>query len=403
MEADSGRSGVCRRSHRADRHRHRGQRDHLHAGGHRVAEAATRPQPEQLVRLIERHPPLPDASYFSYSYWRFLREHATSFSDVIGQAEVTTGITADGVDGFVNVGLVTNNYFAMLGVKPALGGLPAAADAAVLSDRFWHQKFNADRRVIGRVIQLNGHPFTIVGVTAPDFHGITVELNPDVRVLAQAAQQVADLPKAAQHEGVFAYDLTARLKPGIALERARGEAISLHESWCQEYAGLHPGEQAENTQLAGELQLLPIERGVSVLRDQFASALTLLMTGVGLVLLMVCSNVAGLLLERATTRERETAVRLAVGASRERLMRQWLTESLVLAAIGGAFGVILAWLAMPALAAMIPPLRNRAGELLTLDPNSRLNWRVLAFSFAACVAAALVAGFAPVGALDVTT
>ena len=111
------------------------------------------------------------------------------------------------------------------------------------------------------------------------------------------------------------------------------------------------------------MRVEPIARGVSVLRTQFACALELLMGGVGLVLLMVCSNVAGLLLERATARERETAVRLAVGASRGRLMRQWLTESLLLAILGGVLGVALAWLAMPALASLIPPLRSRGGDL----------------------------------------
>ena len=353
-------------------------------------------QPEQLVRIIEHHPPIPDSSYFEYSYWKFLRAHGSSFSEIIGQAEWTTPMTVDGGTDFVQVSLVTDNYFAVLGVKPALGGLFSGTETVILSDRYWRKKFNSDPRVIGRAIQLNGHPFTIAGVTAPDFHGTTVELNPDLRVPAKAALQMIDQGTGPPlEEGFFPYELVARLKPGVSVERARAECISLFEGWTQEYRKQHPDVPGENLKRDGEIQVQRIERGVSVLRDQFAAPLRLLMGGVVLVLLMVCSNVAGLLLERATARERETAVRLAVGASQWRLMRQWLTESMVLALLGGLLGVALAKLAMPALGAMIPPLRNRGGDLLLLDPNFGLNWRVLLFSFAACVTAALIAGFAP--------
>lgn len=146
--------------------------------------------PEELVRIVEHLPPLPDSSYFEYSYWKFLRAHSTSFSEVIGQADWTTVLTVDGVTDFVNVGLVTENYFDVLGVKSNL----IAVDTVVLSDRYWRKKFNADASIIGRVIHLNSHPFTVVGVTPPDFHGTTVELNPDVRVPAKAALQLIDLP-----------------------------------------------------------------------------------------------------------------------------------------------------------------------------------------------------------------
>lgn len=352
--------------------------------------------PDELVRIVDHYPPLPDGSYFDYSYWKFLRAHSTSFSSVIAEAELTTGITVNGETEFVNIGMVSDNYFASLGVNVALN----TADSAVLSYRYWRQKFNRDPNVVGRAIQLNGHPFTIVGVTPPDFHGTTVELNPDVRIPAAAANQMVDL-EGPQDEGFFRYELVARLKLGVFLERAQSETASLHGGWQQEYAKeyleRHPGDKVdpEDLKVNGELRLTAIPYGVSVLRDQFASALTLLMASVGLVLLMVCSNVAGLLLERATARERETAVRLAVGASQGRLMRQWLTESLLLTALGGVLGVALAWVLMPLLSTLIPPLRNRSGELLWIDPHFALNWRVLAFSFAACVVAAVLAGLAP--------
>ena len=363
--------------------------------------------PDELVRIVDHHPPLPDGSYFEYSYWKFLRAHSTSFSAIVAQADWTTGITVNGETDFVDIGLVSDNYFASLGVNTALN----APDSVVLSHRYWRQKFNADPNLVGRaVVQLNGHPFTIIGVTPPDFHGTTVELNPDVRIAAAAATQMVDLGGPLE-EGFFRYELVARLKPGVSLERAQSETVSLHDGWRREYAkeylAHHPGEKLdpEDLKVNGELRLTAIPYGVSVLREQFSSALTLLMAGVGLVLLMVCSNVAGLLLERATARERETAVRLAVGASQGRLMRQWLTESLLLAALGGVLGVALAWTLMPLLSALIPPLRNRSGELLSIDPHFALNWRVLAFSFAACVLTAVLAGLAPAlraGRLDLS-
>ena len=351
--------------------------------------------PDELVRIIENHPPIPDGSYFELSYWQFLRDHATSFTEVIGQANWTTAVTLNGETEFADIGSVTENYFSSLGLNVAL----RTEDGAVLSDRYWRTRFHSDPGVIGRAIELNGHPFTIVGITPPEFHGTTVELNPEIRISAKAATGL--VPAQMSPERGPLYDLVARLKPGVSVERAQSECVALHRSWEQEFASSysanHPGAPFDPTAWAlhGELQVKSIPYGVSVLRDQFSSALTLLMAGVGLVLLMVCSNVAGLLLERAAARQRETSVRMAVGASQGRLIRQWLTESLLLALLGGMLGVALAWAAMPALSAMIPPLRNRAGELLSINPHFAFDWRVLLFSFAACVASATIAGFAP--------
>ena len=352
--------------------------------------------PKELARIVDRNPPIPDSSYFEYSFGAFLRSHSTSFSDVIGQAEYTTTITADGETEFVEMALVTANYFSSLGLHIPF----TAPDSAVLSNRYWRTKFHSDPGIVGRVIQLNDHPFTIVGITPPDFHGVTVELNPDVRIAATAASQMANLTGQIE-DGFFYYDTVARLKPGISIERAESETVSLHQSWIEEfskeYAARHAGQPVDRGVLRvnGEMRVVSIPYGVSILRDQFSATLTALMVGVGLVMLMVCSNVAGLLLERATARQRETAVRMAVGASQGRLMRQWFTESFVLAVLGGLVGVAFAWAAMPVLSSMIPPLRNRAGDLLSIDPHLALNWRVVAFSFAACVLSAVIAGFAP--------
>ena len=136
--------------------------------------------PQALVRIVDHHPPIPDSSYFEYSYLKYLRAHAASFSDVFGQADWTTNITVDGETEFADIGLVTENYFAALGVPVSLSSL----NGATLSDRYWRQKFHADPGAVGRTIQLNRHVFTIVGITPPAFHGTTVELNPDFRILA---------------------------------------------------------------------------------------------------------------------------------------------------------------------------------------------------------------------------
>lgn len=354
------------------------------------------PNPGELVRLIDHHPPIPDSSYFEYSLWRYLREHSTSYKDVMGQAEFTTTITNHDSVTFARVGMVTENYHASLGARAALGRIPAPDElqTAVVSDRYWRTAFLGDRGVIGRSVLLNGHPFTIAAVLAPEFHGTNVDLNPDLRIPAKSATQLIDLPGPLR-EGFFPYEITARLKPGVTMERAYAETLTLFNAWTEDYAKQFPDTKADQLKPSGELRLQAIGTGVSVLRDQFAGALELLMAGAGLVLLMVCSNVAGLLLERATARESETAVRLALGASTGRLVRQWLTESLLFALFGGAAGIALARVALPVAASLIPPLRDRAGEVLQLDPSFTLDWRVLAFSMAACVASAFLAGLAP--------
>ncbi len=361
--------------------------------------------PEQLVRLVDHQPALPDGSSFEYAFWRFLRSHSTSFSDVIGQAETTTTITVGSETEFLNVGIVTENYFSCLGLNVRLD----AADAVVLSDSYWRKRFHGDADVVGRTIRLNGHPFTIAGVTSPEFRGDTVELNPDVRIPAQSATLMTDQPGPLE-EGFFPYELLARLRPGVGIERAQFESASLRKNWvrefAREYSQRHPGESiGSDADLAGELRVQSIERGVSVLREQFAAPLWLLMAGVMLVLLMVCSNVTALLLERATARERETAVRLAMGASRGRLVRQWLTETLFLSLPGGLSGIGLAKVSLPLVAAMIPPIRDRSGRLLAVDPHVVLNGRVLVFSILICLLAAILAGLAPawrVGRQDLT-
>ena len=346
--------------------------------------------PQELVRLIERHPPIPDSSSFDYGFLRLLQDHSSSFSRVIGKAESEVSMMVDGRTELVQVDLVTDDYFDVLGVQPSLGTLPGTSDSAILSDRFWRKRFNGDPAAIGSVISLNSLPFRVVGVTPSGFHGTTAELNPDLRVLSRA---MAGLLDGEVIRG--SYELIARLQPGVSIERARGEVSALATDWTREQSP-HSNQQAgPGGGLSEFIQVEPVERGRSILRDQFSGALELLMGGAGLVFLMVCSNVAGLLLERAVARERDSAVRLAIGASRRRLMMLWLTESLVLSFAGGALGVGLAQLAVPVLSSAIPPLRNRFGDLLSLDPNFHLNWRVIVLSFAACAAAAVGAGLIP--------
>jgi predicted permease len=178
--------------------------------------------------------------------------------------------------------------------------------------------------------------------------------------------------------------VAARIRPGVALAQARAENESIVKATMNGESG--------NVVRDEHLEVQPVANGVSVLRPKFATALTLLMCGVGLLLVMICANVGGLLLARASARRGETAVRLAIGATTGRLVRQWLTESLLLTSIGGAAGIFLAFAATPLLVRMLPTLRDLTAAVLTVSVDIRPDARVFGFAILLCIVCALFAG-----------
>ena len=290
---------------------------------------------------------------------------------------------------------VSDNYHAVLGVPIALGrGFTAAGDRpgvtpleAVISDGYWARQFGRDPRIVGRTVTVDRRRVTVVGVTAAGFDG----LDPGARVdlALPLAMKALDSPGVLTDHQTWMGDMpiVVRLKSGVDSVRAGAAIDVLLQGYISE-----PDNRWLRT-LPGwdrvRASLLPADRGTSVLRDQYSNAVRLLMMMVGIVLLIGCANVANLLVARGTARAKEVAVRMSIGASRARLVRQFLTESLVCAVIGGAIGLLLARLGLRAIGAMIDA--GATPVYLDLRPNSS----VLAFTFAVSALTGLLFGLAP--------
>ena len=281
---------------------------------------------------------------------------------------------------------VTTNYFTVIGAVPLAGRLfgtadsdrPGASPIVVLSHRFWSRRFGNNVSILGESIRLNGQPFTVVGVAAEGFHGTGI-INPDVwlplNVLAPAA--VAESLLTRRHGGRFM--LGGRLRPGTTVAQAADEIDALGRALDLE---------DPNPTGAKGLRLVPssLVPGNSRVIGAFVAFLMII---VGLVLAVACANVAGILLARATARRREIAVRLAMGAGRGRVVRQLLTETVILFALGGAVGLILAQFLTSSAASVLPSLPFPIIVTLALDG------RVLVFTAALSLAASLLFGLAP--------
>lgn len=335
--------------------------------------------PEKLVRLVEIVQVLGPRSYYTYDALEALQQRSTSFSETLGYADANAAVRDSSGASRVRVQVVTGNYFAALGVQPLYGRVltqagafeTAAAPPVVLSYPYWRREFHADPNIIGKSLTLADRPFTIVGVMPRAFNGVEVETTPDVRVPLAAAGALQYSSDAAVYRKLE-YGVVARLRPGVSIDKARIESQNIVA------AAMKLEEQRSVRDERLEVQ--PIANGVSLMRPRFQTALILLMSGAGLLLLMICVNVGGLLLARASARSGETAVRLAIGASPGRLLRQWLTEALVLTVIGGAAGLWIAVTIAPLFLRAIPAMRDFTATAMTLTLDLRPDIRLFVFA-----------------------
>ena len=292
-------------------------------------------------------------------------------------------------------GLVSGNYFDVLGVKAALGRVLTSDDdrgagespVVVISNGLWKRRFGGDRSIVGKEISLNAHPYTVVGVAAPGFAGTDIGDPVDLWVPITMYRQ-AD-PMAASFEedflkdrGVVWLSAVGRLKQGATIEQARAEMSQIAGTLEQTYPKTN---RDRGVALAAGIGLDPQSR------NEIRAFTGMLMAVVGLVLLIACANVANLLLARATSRQKEMGIRLALGASRGRIIRQLLTESVLLAVVSGAAGLFVALWLNDLLLRVLP------GDYLgfVLDLDLRLDARVLAFTLGVSLLTGIIFGLAP--------
>jgi predicted permease len=259
-----------------------------------------------------------------------------------------------------------------------------------LSYDFWQRRFQRDPKILNRKISLHGFPFSVVGVLPREFNGLSTDTSPDIRVPASASGSIVT-------DKLFA-QIFGRLRPGVPFERADAEMEPLLRPALDnllEQMFPTPGGGSHRQISDSRLGLEPIANGVSALRQQFSRGLAVLMAGVGLLLLMACANVAGLLLARSAVRAQEMSIRLALGARPGRIARQLLTESMALALLGGAAGTLLTYACLPLLIHALPPIRDRAAVVQPLAVHIDINLRVLGFTLAITLVTAVLFGLSP--------
>lgn len=329
----------------------------------------------------------------SFSYLTFQQTQGQPLAETFAVTGFYTHtVIARGEADVARSEFVSSGFFPILGVTAHLGRTFIPADeraesppVAVVSYEFWVSRLGADPGVVGKPVIVNGAPFTVIGVAAPQFRGIQPGLSSDLWLPLSADRVLNPGDNSAFDGRGWWLQIVARVKPGVKIEQARAalELSFLQTANAVPKLGFKPEDQPH-------LALDPASRGFGILPKFFAQPLLVLLALTGLVLLIACANLANLMLARTTTRQREIAVRRALGAGRARVVQQLLTESVLLAVAGGAAGLLLAWQGSSALAAFIS---DNWWAPLSLEVSP--NWRVLAFTAAVSCAIGILSGLAP--------
>ncbi len=349
--------------------------------------------PQQLVVLASKTPSFDFPLNISYPDFQDYRQLKTVFSDLIAYTPSPVNFGSGGRPERAWVEMVSGNYFSMLGIgavrgrtfAPDEGWVPGKDPLMILSYKFWQKRFGGDPTIIGHTVQVNNHAFTVIGIAPEKFRGAYYFLEPDFYIpLTTMGLLDPNQEDNLNKRGASYLRVLGRIQPGVTVAQAMSAAEPLDHRLAQEFPDAHRGM---SLLVIPELRARP-EPGL--VAGFMSTAALIFMLLVGLVLLIACANVANLILARANGRRKEFATRTALGATRGRMIRQMLTETVLLSVFGGILGLVLArWAALALMSLRIPsdvPLR-----LFDL----RMDWRIFTFAFLAALITGVLAGLVP--------
>jgi len=336
---------------------------------------------------------------FSYPMYQDLRDKNEVFAGLLARYPVSLSVAGEGQTERADGELVSGNYFEVLGVMPALGRVftqdddmaPGANPVIVLSHGYWVRHFGGDANILNKTLVVNGQSMTVVGVSRAGFTGVQVGQTPDVFIPMMMKPQITPAWDGLKNHKDFWLAILGRLKPGLSAKRAEAAFAPAYRAILEAELPLMGKWSAETQQkfLDQKLQMTPGAQGRQILQRDAQTPLLVLLGMVGLVLLIACGNVANLLMARGASRQREIAIRMAVGAGRFRLVRQFLVESLLLSFLGGVVGFAVASWTLGLLVASIPSSVGALG----LSPE--LDLRMLGFNLSLALVTGLLFGLAP--------
>ncbi len=344
-------------------------------------------------------------SLFSYEAYKNFREHTSEFVDLtaLQAGNAPLGVRRAGSRGPVdtrNGEFVSGNFFRTFGIHPWIGRLmsdnddrPGAAAVAVMSYHIWSDKYGSDPTVVGASYQINGHPFTVIGVAAPGFYGAKLDGwgMPDFWIPTNTEPLLDGEAQRLKRPNTNWLDIVGRVRPGVNPKSLEAKLrVELHGWLASHVPDMEPGEK--QTWRQQTLHLIPGGAGVAAMRDQYASGLKLLLIAAGCVLLVACGNLANLMLARGLKERSQTSLRVALGASRGRLVRKALGESTLLAVIGGVLGIGIAY----AGSKLVLYLAFHSGGSPNYVPvDASPSWPVLLFTLGVSILTGMLFGMAP--------
>lgn len=361
------------------------------ASPEQIAEISFLPQQSRTGNFRGDHPKL------TYAQWKLLRERQQVFSGIFAWGSQSLNLAPQGEVRYARALWVSGNFFSVLGVNASIGRTFSDADdregcgtpGVVLSHAFWQREFGADPSAVGKTLTLEGHTVNIIGVAPESFTGLDVGRSFDLALPICFQPTIEPEHNLLQTGWSWWLDVMGRLKPGVTIEQANAHICAIGPGILRDSVPSKFGPDGAKEYLALKWGVSPAGSGISTLRDNYQTPFALLMCLAGLVLLIACGNIANLLLARASSREKEIAIRLALGASRSRLARQLLSESLLLAILGAVAGAALG----SALSGTLVALLSTKSKQVFVDLKA--DWRVIAFTSGLALVTCLLFGLAP--------